>query len=215
MQYKVITKKRIVPRPVVFQCEDCGEVNVVINPFTVSSSYSTKGFGASLRDSASTDRLYEKESALHSKVVKQIKRRNVKDAGLVCTCTKCHKTPKWSQFRVNFLDKSADVLTYIAILIALFLALPLLENKNHYDSYNFNPYIIPLILFLLGQVPRFLLYSYKRLRVITMDGAYLPIVCENAEELIKFAKKHEIPLDDPAVQSYLQSNKKDPWGNKV
>lgn len=182
MQYKVYTKNRVIKYPVVFKCEHCGKINVVANPFVISASYDDKYVitqkGREKRERVADDNLEMQQSNLFYKITNEVKERDVKDTGFVCVCSNCNTIPKWSRFRNIALDKLCGVSAYIAFIMALFVCLPILSGAY----YTWPNLLIPLGIYSVVHVPRYILYNSKKKEVMEMDEEYMPIVCENEQQ---------------------------------
>ncbi len=183
MYYQVYTKSAIVKFPVIFKCEHCGKYNVAINPFLIQSSYSDKGAftqkAIDKREQTADTELLVKQQNLFNKITDETAKRKVKNTGYVCTCSKCHTVPKWSNFRNKKLDKACNIAIVISILISAFLTLGILEN-----DYSVLPYfLIPIGLIFATCIPRAIIYSRKSTKVKNLNKEYMPIVCKNEEQL--------------------------------
>lgn len=189
MQYTVYTKKKIIILPVAFKCECCGEYNVVDNPFLIEASYNSKGVftkkGLEKREERANEELESKQNALFQEITEKTNEKNVKNTGYICVCPNCKTVPKWSQFRNKKLDKVVNVIGCIALLIAAYFCLLVLQGKYS----NLNNFLVPAVMFAVVFIPQQVIYASKTFKVKGLSEEYMPILCKNREKAKKAFEK--------------------------
>lgn len=179
MYYRVYTKTLTVKLPVIFTCESCEQCNVIEHPFSVSSSYDDRlaitNKGLQNRDTKATADLFKQVANLQDKISRKIEHRDVKNLAFSCVCPRCGTVPKWADFRNNTFDTVCAITTVIALIGA---------GLMYTNETNASSFLLPLCLFGIPQLARFILYSLKKSKVKKMDEKHLPIVCKNQEHLL-------------------------------
>jgi len=199
--YTKYTIKRTVPLPVIFKCPSCQKDNFLLNPFTVEAAYTDKGtFSKSAikdRENQAKERLDDQQFELYDRVSGATELRSFINAGYVCKCTHCKKSPIWSNFRIKLLDGISAIATFVAFIMALIWCTSLFDSPLPATE------LIPAAkVFIFGNLPTFIVYSIKGIRIRVLNKEYMPMVFKSPEHLQDFLLK-------PAAQPTPPPSKND------
>ena len=198
--YRKYTIKRTVPLPVVFKCPSCQKSNLLLNPFTLEAAYTDKGTfskdAIKERESQAKERLDEQQFGLYDQVAKATERRSFINAGYVCNCAHCKQFPLWSKFRNKLLDGISAAAIFVAFIIALVWCTSLLNTPLPASE------LIPAVkVFIFGNLPAFIVYTIKGIRIRAMGKEYMPQVFKDQEQLKAFLLKPAAQPNPPAPKN--------------
>lgn len=198
--YRKYTIKRTVPLPVTFKCPSCQKNNLLLNPFMLEAAYTDKGtFSKSAikeRENEANQRLNDQQFELYDKVSGATERRRFINAGYVCKCAHCKQSPIWSNFRIKLLDGISAVANFVAIIIALVWCTSLFDTPRPAAE------LIPAVkVFIFGNIPAFIVYSIKGIRIRALNKEYMPMVFKDSQHLQEFLLKPAAQAAPPAVKN--------------
>lgn len=191
--YRKYTITRRVPMPVVFKCQICQKINVVLNPFALEATYNDKGtFSQKVvkgREERAKEYLDGQQLGLYGQVFDATQHRRFKNAGYVCKCTQCNNTPAWSNYPIKLVDSISAIAIFVSIVMALIWLISLVEEPLPVSD------LLPALkVLIIGNLPAIIAYTIKGIRVRSMAKEYMPMVFQSTEQLQQAIAKNEIRL---------------------
>ncbi|MBR1970725.1 MAG: hypothetical protein IKA17_10285 [Clostridia bacterium] len=201
MVYKVYKKTATVKFPVLFKCENCGNYNAILHPFSVSTTYNDKGVltqkGIDKREKRTDEDLTRQLSNLYAEIADATMNDNFKKAEYHCICNHCKAKPIWSFFKNTVLEHICKIALYISVFITMFLLLPILDG----DYSQTSKLLIPLSILMLTYIPRFILYQVKQAKILATTKEYKPMIFKDQSDCVIKLKQ----LQNPPKTEYTQT----------